>query len=58
MDLVRPVSIIDKSHFVNVAQRLAEEMNENKDPISSRGFFCDQFENLANFQVGIHKYKF
>ena len=50
---MRPVSIIDKNHFVNVAKRRAEDMNLTaaKTKSLARGYFCDQFENLANFQA-------
>jgi cysteine synthase A len=39
---VRPCSIVDPNHYVNTASRLATE---------TRGFFCNQFENLSNFRV-------
>ncbi|KAJ3160644.1 hypothetical protein HDU86_000403 [Geranomyces michiganensis] len=97
VEKVRPVSIVDRSHFVNLARRRAFEMNKEADrldaaqaaaeddagaearssgtlnastsstgtttPSSSsrwlsekptgapRGYFCDQFENLANFHT-------
>ncbi|KAI9101996.1 tryptophan synthase beta subunit-like PLP-dependent enzyme [Phlyctochytrium arcticum] len=53
VEKVRPVSIVDKNHFVNLARKRAEEMNIKADLEGSgpRGFFCDQFENLANYQV-------
>jgi cysteine synthase len=37
---VRPVSIVDADQFVNLARRRASE--------DARGFFLNQFENLAN----------
>ena len=43
VEKVRPVSIVDENHFVNVAKRKGEE----------EGFFCNQFENLVNFEVNI-----
>lgn len=46
VEKVRPVSIVDKDHFVNVARRRASELNGDEN-----GFFCDQFENLANFKA-------
>jgi len=39
---VRPCSIVDARHYVNTASRLATE---------TKGFFCNQFENLSNFRV-------
>lgn len=41
VEKVKPCSIIDKNHFVNVAKKRAVE---------SGGFFCDQFESEANFK--------
>ena len=43
VERVRPASIIDSNHFVNVARRRAEE--------TEGGFFTDQFENLSNFKA-------
>jgi cysteine synthase A len=40
VEQVRPVSIVDTNHFVNLARRRAEQ--------DERGFFLNQFENLAN----------
>jgi cysteine synthase A len=40
VEQVRPVSIVDTNHFVNMARRRAEH--------DERGFFLNQFENLAN----------
>ncbi|TPX63718.1 hypothetical protein SpCBS45565_g06383 [Spizellomyces sp. 'palustris'] len=53
VEKVRPVSIVDKNHFVNLARKRADEMNLKADQEGNgpRGFFCDQFENLANYQV-------
>ncbi|KAJ3042043.1 Cysteine synthase 2 [Rhizophlyctis rosea] len=52
VEKVRPVSIVDKNHFVNLARRRADEMNQKAEREGGpRGFFCDQFENLANYQV-------
>ncbi|KAI8917439.1 tryptophan synthase beta subunit-like PLP-dependent enzyme [Entophlyctis helioformis] len=53
VERVRPVSIVDKGHFVNVARRRADEMNAAADEAGSaaRGYFCDQFENLANYKT-------
>ncbi|KAL2912309.1 Cysteine synthase 2 [Polyrhizophydium stewartii] len=53
VERVRPVSIVDKDHYVNVARRRAEDMNRIADDTGSlaRGFFCDQFENLANYRT-------
>ncbi|KAJ3180617.1 hypothetical protein HDU85_004021 [Gaertneriomyces sp. JEL0708] len=69
VEKLRPVSIVDKNHYVNVAKRRAEEINalyaKASDPDSpdltaeererilknGRALFCDQFENLANYQI-------
>ncbi|KAI8996173.1 tryptophan synthase beta subunit-like PLP-dependent enzyme [Gaertneriomyces semiglobifer] len=69
VEKLRPVSIVDKNHYVNVAKRRAEEVNalyaKASDPDShdltaeereiilknGRALFCDQFENLANYQI-------
>ncbi|KAJ3142106.1 hypothetical protein HDU90_004379 [Geranomyces variabilis] len=97
VEKVRPVSIVDRNHFVNLARRRAVEMNKEADRLDAiaaaeaekrhgevssndttgtatpssgsgwqsgtltatttaagaapRGYFCDQFENLANFHT-------
>ncbi|KAG0198693.1 hypothetical protein BGX28_007884 [Mortierella sp. GBA30] len=60
VEKVRPVSIVDKNQFVNLAKRRAQEFGKDeKDADSSSpslgsqkiGFFADQFENLANFEA-------
>lgn len=54
VEKVRPVSIVDKNQFVNLAKRRAQEFGkDDKDGEASGkiGFFADQFENLANFQA-------
>ncbi|KAG0292183.1 hypothetical protein BGZ98_002684 [Dissophora globulifera] len=56
VEKVRPVSIVDKNQFVNLAKRRAQEFSkDNKGTGSSgddaTGFFADQFENLANFEA-------
>ncbi|TPX30916.1 hypothetical protein SmJEL517_g05633 [Synchytrium microbalum] len=53
VERVRPVSIIHQNHFVNVAKRRADELNEQSMRTNSpaRGYFCNQFENLANFEA-------
>ncbi|KAJ3011957.1 hypothetical protein HKX48_006550 [Thoreauomyces humboldtii] len=53
VEKVRPVSIVDPNHYVNLARRRAVDMNREAgdDPSRPRGFFCDQFENLANFDA-------
>ncbi|ORZ41328.1 tryptophan synthase beta subunit-like PLP-dependent enzyme [Catenaria anguillulae PL171] len=43
VERVRPVSIIDANHFVNLARRRAQE--------DANGVFADQFENLDNVRV-------
>ncbi|KAG0374669.1 hypothetical protein BGX24_010105 [Mortierella sp. AD032] len=59
VEKVRPVSIVDKNQFVNLAKRRAQEFGKddtNGDSLSGEdsqktGFFADQFENLANFDA-------
>lgn len=60
VEKVRPVSIVDKNQFVNLAKRRAQEFGKNSEAGSSSskdegsnktGFFADQFENLANFEA-------
>lgn len=61
VEKVRPVSIVDKNQFVNLAKRRALEFGKNGEAGSSSsadegstdrtGFFADQFENLANFEA-------
>jgi cysteine synthase A len=52
VEKVRPVSIIDKRQFVNLARTRAEEFsNDEINSTGSRGYFADQFENKANFQI-------
>ncbi|KAG0051082.1 hypothetical protein BGZ83_004114 [Gryganskiella cystojenkinii] len=55
VEKVRPVSIVDKNQFVNLAKRRAQEFGaEDKESSGSdqkTGFFADQFENLANFEA-------
>jgi cysteine synthase A len=41
--LVRPASIVNEGHYVNVARRLARE--------TAGGFFANQFENEANWRA-------
>ncbi|CAJ0764943.1 23494_t:CDS:2 [Entrophospora sp. SA101] len=58
VEKVRPVSIIDKNHFVNLAKSRAQEFgksnhndaNDNNED-NPTGYFADQFENMANFQA-------
>ncbi|KAG0267665.1 hypothetical protein DFQ27_008445 [Actinomortierella ambigua] len=49
VEKVRPVSIVDKNQFVNLAKRRAQEFGD-QDP-EKVGYFADQFENLANFEA-------
>ncbi|KAG0245376.1 Cysteine synthase 2 [Actinomortierella wolfii] len=49
VEKVRPVSIVDKNQFVNLAKRRAQEFGGD-DP-EKVGYFADQFENLANFEA-------
>jgi cysteine synthase A len=41
VERVKPASIVDKSQFVNLARRRAEDAG---------GFFSDQFENEENYK--------
>ncbi|KAI8364692.1 tryptophan synthase beta subunit-like PLP-dependent enzyme [Radiomyces spectabilis] len=47
VEKVRPVSIIDKKQFVNLARERAHTFGEGE----TKGYFADQFENQANFQI-------
>ena len=49
VERVRPVSITNEEHFVNIAKNRAEEMNKLNG--EGAGYFADQFENLANFRA-------
>ncbi|KAK3811187.1 MAG: cysteine synthase [Benniella sp.] len=56
VEKVRPVSIVDKNQFVNLAKRRALEFGKDANGEGSSesqrtGFFADQFENLANFEA-------
>ncbi|KAI9595667.1 tryptophan synthase beta subunit-like PLP-dependent enzyme [Syncephalis fuscata] len=61
VERVRPASIVDKRQFVNTARHRAQEFdakakasaNQHHLPKDkrARGFFADQFENLANFRA-------
>lgn len=59
VEKVRPVSIVDKNQFVNLAKRRALEFGKDEDgkggegssESQKTGFFADQFENLANFEA-------
>ncbi|KNE61162.1 hypothetical protein AMAG_06913 [Allomyces macrogynus ATCC 38327] len=54
VERVRPVSIIDANHFVNVARRRAEEAQERaraEGRPGTGGVFANQFETLDNFKV-------
>lgn len=61
VEKVRPVSIVDKNQFVNLAKRRAQEFGKDDNSSNSEesssdgshktGFFADQFENLANFDA-------
>lgn len=50
--LVRPVSIVSPSHYVNLARQRALEFNKAQEsllnPTKARGFFHDQFERESN----------
>ena len=43
VELVKPASIVDPNHFVNIAAKKAA--------IDSKGYFCNQFETKANFDA-------
>ncbi|CAO3618966.1 unnamed protein product [Mucor hiemalis] len=47
VEKVRPVSIIDKKQFVNLARERAANFSQGE----AKGYFADQFENEANFQA-------
>lgn len=50
VERVTPAPITSTEHFVNLARRRAREQTASaKD--SSKGFFADQFESLANYQA-------
>ncbi|KAI8055066.1 tryptophan synthase beta subunit-like PLP-dependent enzyme [Syncephalis plumigaleata] len=61
VERVRPASIVDKRQFVNTARQRAQEFDTKakhyaerhqlSETERARGFFADQFENLANFQA-------
>ncbi|KAI1319380.1 hypothetical protein EDD11_004246 [Mortierella claussenii] len=55
VEKVRPVSIVDKNQFVNLAKRRAQEFGKDDqdgaEGSGKTGFFADQFENLANFEA-------
>ncbi|KAF8985558.1 hypothetical protein BGZ46_003564 [Entomortierella lignicola] len=56
VEKVRPVSIVDKNQFVNLAKTRAQNFGKgenDKETAGSQktGFFADQFENLANFEA-------
>lgn len=43
VQLVKPASITNPDHYVNVARRVADELCKTESAV-----FCDQFENLSN----------
>lgn len=47
VELVRPASISNPDHYVNVARRRAEELSQE----SGGAIFANQFENNANFDA-------
>jgi len=62
IEKVRPCSIVDKSHFVNIARERALQANlllkqpslislNSYTSTSSRAFFCDQFDSPANYKA-------
>lgn len=52
---MRPCSIVDPNHFVNMAEKRANEMNEQAKETGSlaRGYFCRQFEVTISFNLEI-----
>jgi cysteine synthase A len=50
VERVTPAPITSTEHFVNLARRRAKEQTESSED-SSRGFFADQFESLANYKA-------
>lgn len=55
VERVRPCSIVDPNHYVNVARRRASERCAMfPDAGVQMGYFCDQFENVANPMVHIN----
>ncbi|KAH8813133.1 tryptophan synthase beta subunit-like PLP-dependent enzyme [Xylogone sp. PMI_703] len=53
VERVTPAPITSTEHFVNLARRRAQEHTDSKTD-SSKGFFADQFESLANFRAHLH----
>lgn len=53
VERVRPCSIVDPNHFVNIAKTRAHQMNleADKNNSNARGLFCNQFENPSNFKA-------
>ncbi|KAJ1993178.1 Cysteine synthase 2 [Dimargaris cristalligena] len=51
VEKVRPVGIVNPGHFVNMARTRAASYGRAEDPLGPRGYFADQFENLANFEA-------
>lgn len=51
VEKVRPVSIVDKRQFVNLAKTRAEEFGSGEGEEGKTGYFADQFENMANFEI-------
>jgi cysteine synthase A len=47
VEKVKPASIIDPNHFVNIARQRAEEMNA----AGKRAYFINQFENPLNSEI-------
>jgi cysteine synthase A len=50
VERVTPAPITSTEHFVNLARRRAKEQTECAED-SSKGFFANQFESLANYQA-------
>ena len=50
VERVTPAPITSVDHFVNLARRRAKEQTDSAED-NTKGFFADQFENLANYRA-------
>lgn len=50
VERVSPAPITSVDHFVNLARRRAKEQTDSSED-NTKGFFADQFENLANYRA-------
>jgi cysteine synthase A len=57
VELVKPVSIVNENHYVNVARKAAERLSgapsdaSTDDKMVASAVFCDQFETQSNFRA-------